>query len=196
MPIQKLLRSELEEFNKRLALHYGELDAGKPYFRLVWSDDVFEKRWMTHTDEGFQLLFPEVREVPKYRNWKPSRYILEGLQVIDPSTETDIPFRTSYEPLWTFQDSHGEYLIPIWPAIHMILETVRANQERKGEVKYKDPDSVPNEAIENQKARIDKLTTDLFGNETSVTTALSHRSGVGYGPGSSPNSGNNGGKEK
>lgn len=178
---------EFNEYNKRLSDIYGELEKGMPFFRLVWSDDVFEKRWMTHTDEGFQLLYPEVREVPKYRNWKPERYVLEGLQFISPEMESDIPFPISYEPIWTFEDKGGNYLPPIWPAIHFILETLKENTEKSNMVKYKDPDADPQEAIENKKVRVDKLVEDLFGNETNVTTALSHRSGVAYGPGSSPN---------
>ena len=185
--IHKLPNFMFIEINKRLGDLYGFMEPEKPYFRLVWSDDVLEKRWMTHTDEGFQLLFPEVREVPKYRNWKPSRYVLEGLQVVNHNVETDIPFDISYEPIWTFQDRHGEYLIPIWPAIKMILDTLKENVENKGQIKYRDPDSSPKEALENQEKRAKELEEALFGNETPITTALSHRSGVAYGPGSSPN---------
>lgn len=183
----RLTEATLREYNNRLRDVYGELDRDSPYFRLVWSDDVLEKRWMTHTDEGFQLLFPEVREVPKYRNWKKERYVLEGLQFIQEGVESDIPFKISYEPLWTFEDRHGEYLIPIWPAIHMILEAVKESQQNAGKVKYRDPDSTVGEAKEAQDRRLKEMEEALFGNETPITTALSHRSGVAYGPGSSPN---------
>jgi len=183
--IQKLLPSEFEAFNQRLIELYGRMDTNLPYFRLVWSDDVYEKRWMTHTDEGFQLLFPEVREVPKYKGWKSNRYVLEGLQEVQ--GETDIPAKISYEPIWTFQDRNGEYLIPIWPAIQLILETLKENVEKAGTVKYKDPESDPKEAMEVQEQRVKEYEEALFGNESKITTALSHRSGVAYGPGSSPN---------
>lgn len=183
-PVQKLQPYEFELFNRKLKELYGQFEDGRAYFRLIWSEDEFEKRRMTHTDEGFPLTYPEVRLVRKYRPQTKDRYVLEGLQEILPYTETDLIEKISYEPVWTFQDSKGNYLIPIWPAIHLILETIRANQEGKGTgipeyiiLGVKDTDD-PQEAARMKKERIDKMYEDLFGNETSVTDALARKSAI------------------
>lgn len=173
MEIQKIGREEFQIINSRLADKYGYFESIKPYFRLMWSEDILEKRWMTHTDEGMQLLHPEVREVPKYRHYIKDRYILEGLTVVPKFVETDLIEEISYEPLWTFETGNGEFLIPTWPAIHHILETVRNAQQNKGGVKYKEDTS-----IEAQEQRIKQLEEELFGNETPITDALAYGRGV------------------
>jgi len=195
MNIVKLDPYKFEELNKRLVDNYGKFDNGFPYFRLIWSEDILEKRRMTHTDEGFELIHPVVREVPKYRHYIRDRYILEGLTAVPEFAETDLVEKISYEPLWTFETSRGEYVIPIWEAIYFVLETVRHNQENagkpreyQGKILGENNDLSEPEKLENKRARVDNLEKELFGNETPIGDALSHRSGVGYGPGSSPNS--------
>jgi len=190
--MNKIPKFEFDEINRRLIDKYGKFE-DQPYFRLVWSNDCFEKRWMTHTDEGWKLLQPEVRLVPKYLDRK-DRYVLEGLMAVPLGVETDLTTPISYEPVWTFR--HGDnYVRPTWYAIWTILEIVRENQENAGasrefhgEILGVNEDLEKEEQLEKKQARVIELEKELFGNETAIGTALSHRSGVGYGPGSSPNS--------
>lgn len=183
--MQKLQQYELDEINNRLKDQYGLFESTFPYFQLVWSDDQYENRKMTHTNEGFELIHPEVRLVPKYRHYIRERYILEGLRSTIEQRETDLVEKITYEPIWTFEDKNGNFLTPIWKAIWYILETVRHNQENAGKgAKYKDPELIEGA----EEARYKELYEALYGNETPLTTALSHRSGVAYGPGSQPNS--------
>lgn len=179
MHIQKLSPEDFALYNRRLADNYGKLE-DKPFFRLVWSEDILETRLMTHTNEGIQLLHSEVRTVPKYRHYIRDRYILEGMTVVPKFVETDLVEELSYEPFYTFEDKHGEYLIPKWNVIHFVIENLRNATENAGKgPKYVDPDSKPEEAIENQKKRIDQLITDLYGEDrTEIADALHYRDGV------------------
>jgi hypothetical protein len=169
---------ELAELNTRLVTYYGQSLEGLPNYRVVWSEDQFEKRRMTHTDSGIQLIAPEVREVRKYKQWVQEKYILEKLTIISEMGETDLVEKLSYEPLFVFEDKNGNALKPVWSAIYFIMENIMHNMESKGYVKYKDPDGSQEEAIENKKARVDGLVADLFGNESPVGTALAHKEAV------------------
>lgn len=165
----KLQPYEFELINRRLTEKYGKMDDFSPYFRLVWSDSQFERRIMTHTDEGWPLIHPETRVVPKYKHYIRERYVLEGLQEV--KGETDLTTALSYEPIWTFEDKHGNYLIPRWDAIHFILQVVKRNQEQAGMYKKYDDLDTTAESIEK---RIDEIEKELYGNETSITDALAY----------------------
>jgi hypothetical protein len=188
--IQKLADKDLELFNRQLIDYYGQTD-DKPNWRLVWSPDVYEKRLVSHTREGLQLLRPELMEVRKYQ-YPEARYILEKLTVVPMFVETDLVEQLSYEPIWTFEKYNDkknlEFVLPNFAACRFVIEQV-CEQIRVGHyAKYKDPESNPKEEKEIREARIDGLVSELFGDESSITDALSVRQGVAYGPGSSPNS--------
>lgn len=168
---------QLLEINRRLEDKYGKMD-NLSYFRVIWSEDQLEKRWTEYTDEGWKLLYPEVRELPKYKQWVQNKYILEGLTAVPSITENDLVSPISYEPIWVFEDKHGNYLDPKWSAIYWILESLKSNQESQGKVKYKDPESNPEEALEIQKQRIKKIEEELFGNETSVGDGLAYNGAI------------------
>lgn len=170
----------LEIINKRLSDYYGKFEDGRQNWRVVWSDDQVEKRLMSHTDEGFELLTPVVREVKKYSYIK-HKYVLERLIPIPSFHGQDLVDKTSYEPVWTFEDSQGNPLPPIWEAIYLLIQVVKENLAGAGKkTPYKLPEEMGNtpEAIS---ARVDKLHEQLFGNETSLTDALGSDSAVGYG---------------
>lgn len=170
----------LETINKRLADHYGKFEDGRPNWRVVWSDDQLEKRKMTHTDEGFELLTPIVREVKKY-SYIHHKYVLERLIPIPAFHGQDLVDSTSYEPVWTFEDANGNPLPPIWEAIYLLIRTVKENLEGAGKrAPYKLPEEMGNtpEAIQ---ARVEKLQEQLFGNESKIGDALHLDTAVGYG---------------
>lgn len=172
---------ELEIINKRLAEKYGKLN-NSPCFRVSWSDDQFEHRKTEVTREGLRLTNPKVELLPKYW-WIKERYILEGLREvpIQDSADNIVGFKISYEIIWTFEDANENALSPKWNAVYLILETLKSNQENAGKVKYKDPNSDPEEALELKKQRILDLEKDLFGDETAVGDALAYKTGVTVG---------------
>lgn len=177
--IVKLSPSQLEEINKRLLDRYGETE-NKPNFRIVWSENELEKRWTQFTDEGLSLLQPEVRELPKYRQYVHDKYILEKLSVVPEFIKSDLVEKLSYEPLWVFETRKGEYLPANWGACKIIIEQMLDSVRTAGMTKHADPDGglTTPELIEKKRAEIEDLERTLFGNETDVGDALAYREGV------------------
>lgn len=172
------LTEKIESLNRQLIDLFGvDTLTGKAMWRIVWSEDQFEKRLMNMTDEGLYLIHPEVREVPKYRTYIKDKYILERLVLVPESQENDLPTtRLSYEPMWTFQDKDGNYLPPTLLASKFVVDAVYAAIGKKSLAKYKDPDA--ENPIESHVARVDALEKELFGNETPVGDALRIGTGI------------------
>jgi hypothetical protein len=167
------LREPIEDINKKLERDFGRFDDGRPNFRVIWSNDIFEKRWTAFTSSGIELLQPEVRELPKYRNWCPNRYILERLVPVP--KETDLLTKTSYEPAWVFQDRNQVYLPPFYDGCVFVIESIlEAGGKKGGFAKYKDETATE----EARQAMIQKVQDDLFGNETDVGDHLAYGTGV------------------
>lgn len=170
----------IQAINERLVRDYGKLDDLMPFWRVSWSEDQFEKRLSSYTDEGFELLFPEVRLLPKYKQWIQNKYILERLTVVPEIQQHEIPSdKITYEPVWVFENNKGEALPPNWSAIQLIIKSVHDAQGYKG-TKYKDPYSDPKTVLDVKKKEVEDLETALFGNETVLADALAYREGVGY----------------
>lgn len=167
------LREPIEEINKKLIQEFGYELTGQPRFRVVFSEDQYEKRWTSYTDEGFELLQPEVRLFPKYRQWVREKYILE--RFIPVHGETDLVEKTSYEPAWIFQDKKGNYLPPFFDGCRLVIESMYTAIGKKDTfARYKDK----NVSEEERLAHIKKIEVELFGNETDITDALAYGSGV------------------
>lgn len=167
------LRESIESINEKLLNEYGTEFGKSPKFRVVFSEDQFEKRVMDYTDEGFELLIPEVRLVPKYKQWIKAKYILERL--VPAPEDSDLTVKVSYEPLWTFQDNKGNYLPPFFEGCKLIIDNMFMNSGQRQYPKFKDDMSK-----EKYLANIEKTQSELFGNETDVGDALSYGSGVGF----------------
>jgi len=171
---------EFRKFNNQLIDDFGYFNFTKnPKFRLVWSHDELEKRLVTHTVEGLELLQPKVEERPKYRQWADNRWILEKLTEV-PTGEDELTVHpTSYEPIWTFTDRKGEYLEPNYKAAKFIINTLLGQTTSSGNMaKYR----TSNEEERQARIReIDELEELLYGNESKVGDALARDSAVGYG---------------
>ena len=159
--------------------------SGLPIWRVVFSEDQFEKRLGTYDDFSKAGLYlrtvTEVREVPKYRQWIKEKYVLEQLVVIPEASSGELPAaKISYEPLWVFQDGNGNYLPPRSDACKLIVDTVYAATGKSSLAKYKDPEGTAEEALELKKIQIDKIEEELFGEESSLNGAIVHGWGVGY----------------
>jgi hypothetical protein len=167
------LRETIENINKKLKEEFGyELD-GRPRFRVVFSDDQFEKRWIQFTDEGFPLLEPEVRELPKYRQFIQQKYILERLVPV--VGETDLIEKMSYEPCWVFQTKNQEYLPPFYDGCLLVIRSMYDAMGKAGTfTKYKDK----NVSKEEQLAHIERVEKELFGNETEMADNLHIGAGI------------------
>ena len=181
----------VERINDWLRREYGiETTSDRQIYRVVWANDQLEKRLMKFTDSGIELLFPEVREVPKYQQFRDT-YVLERLSYIDAPDHGELTVNiVSYEPIWSFVDNNLNPLPPRIDVCKIVIDSLHMAlySDKSGFAKYKDT----NEGVmkENDK-RLKEIQLELFSNETEVGDALAYGEGVGYtGP---SKIGNNGG---
>lgn len=171
---------EVARFNEWLKRDFGvDTVSGYPIFRIVWANNEMEKRLMRYTDSGVELLTPEIREVPKYRQWAKDRYILEHLCFVEVQTNEQLEMtvnRITYEPKWSFVDNKLNYLTPRYEVAKVVADIVLAAIHRDGSfgAKYKDNSGDPEE----MQKRVAGLQEELFGNETETGDALAHGEAV------------------
>ena len=167
------LRESIESINKKLLEEFGSEFGNAPRFRVVFSEDQYEKRLTNFTDEGFELIQPEVRLLPKYKQWIREKYVLERLVPV--TGETDLVVKVSYEPAWVFQDKHGNYLPPFYDGCKFVIESLFQAMGRKDTfVKYTDK----NLSVEEREAELKRVQDQLFGNETDVGDHLAYGTGI------------------
>jgi hypothetical protein len=175
---EKTLR---EDINKVLKEKFGTTIDGLAMWRVVWSSDQYEKVLTKFTDAGIELLFPEVRELPKYREFTKDRYILEHLVVVPDISKAELPSVTmSYEPIHTFWDGTGAYMAPAIAPCVFIAETVHAamDEARRGNGSMARYKQTTEEAA---KASIDEyndIYNGLYGAESGLGGAIVHKQGV------------------
>ena len=167
------LREKIEDINTKLVEEFGKELDGRPRFRVVFSEDQYEKRLTGYTDEGFELPQPEVRRLPKYKQWVHQKYILEHLIPLPESSE--LVEKMDYEPIWTFQDKHCNYLPPFFDGCKFVIESMLMAMGRRDTfVRYRDK----NVSKEEHEAHIKKVEDELFGNETDLCDDLHYGSGI------------------
>jgi hypothetical protein len=167
------LREEISDINNKLLEEFGTEFGNAPRFRVVFSEDQYEKRLTNFTDEGFALVFPEVRILPKYKQYIREKYILERLVPV--VGETDLLTKVSYEPAWVFQDKNGNYLPPFFEGCRHVIESMYSAIDKAGTfTRYKDK----NISVEERQAELKRVEDELFGNETDLTDNLHYGSGV------------------
>lgn len=179
----------VDVINKSLKdLYSVDIVTGQPIFRVVYSEDQFEKRWMDTTDSGIQLLNRELREVPKYRQWLQNKHLLERLVVVPEINANDLPGqKLSYEPLFVFESGNGDYLPPTLQICKFCIDNVLAAQaeikymqtgkvskDRHLMAKYKETNE---EHLKKQKDRIDSIQNELYGDESGLLGMTLNESG-------------------
>lgn len=165
------MAEKIETINQFLRDNYGiDTDDSLPIFRVVWSEDQFEKRLTEYTDTGIRLLTPEVRELPKYSYLK-DVYVLERRVLVPEMNQKELAgLQKSYEPLWNFKQEDDTPIPPTIAGCKFIIDAVYAAMGKKNLSKYKDPMEglTAQEAYELNRQRIDKITEELFGDESSL----------------------------
>lgn len=166
-----VLPQEIQDINEKLKRHFGvDTESGNPIWRVSWSSDQYEKRLTEYTKDGFLLLQPEVRELPKY-NYCKNRWILENYVFI-PDLTVDIEKAyafdmraKSYENMYTFEDGRtGDAIRPVFEACKFIIDLLAAQKGKTSLRKYIDTSENPEE----KEKRINKLQEELFGEESSL----------------------------
>lgn len=162
------LPEDVKRINTQLADNFGiDSISGRAIWRISWSNDQYEKRLSEFTPEGLQLLHPEVQTMRKYQHIR-DRWILERLCLIPDVNIGDLPSqKQSYECMYPFENAYTrEALPPKYEAARFVINTVYAAMGKKSLRKYVDDEAA--NPIEMQKQRIDKLTEELFGDESSL----------------------------
>lgn len=182
--MRQLTSSELTHINDWLIDHYGYFAEFLPKYRVVWSDKNYtEKRRGTFEDrtpEGlFIREFTGVREVRKYGHID-EKYVLERCFGV-PEGNEELVTKTSYEPIWTFMDRNGNFLLPLIDACWFIIEGIHSAENKVLGVKYKDPREDMNTLNEQNVARKRKIYEALYGDITPISDALDYGSGVAIG---------------
>lgn len=174
------MAENIETINQFLRDTFGiDTDDSWPIFRVVWSDDQYENRETKYTDSGIELLTPEVRRLPKYQ-WVQHAYILERRVLVpDDNLKELAGIKKSYEPLWVFIGGNGLPVPPTCQGCKFIIDAVYAAIGKKSMAKYKDPleGLTPEEANEVQKARIDQIELELYGDESGLKQETINESG-------------------
>lgn len=195
-------QSIVDVINSQLRDLYGcDIVTGMSIFRVIWSEDQFEKRYGTYDDfvPGTQIYLrtvTEVREVPKYRQWIHAKHLLERLVLVPEFQANELPTsKISYEPLWVFETGKGDYLPPRLDACKFVIDGVLTAQavatmvitgteqkDRPSLARYKDPAAGKSteEIVEHKKKKIDSLVNELYGDETGLMgSTLSKNQGGG-----------------
>jgi len=162
------LAEPIESINGQLVDLFGvDTGTGQAMFRVVWSEDQFEKRLTDRTDSGIQLLIPVVKLLPKYRQWIHEKYVLERLVIVPETNISELAgLKLSYEPLWVFKSDKDEYVPPTLWGSKFVIDTLYAAIGKQSLAKYVDEES--KHPIEAREKRIGKLTEELFGDESSL----------------------------
>lgn len=180
LPKPSALDEPLETINKRITDYYGLFES-QSKFRLVWSNDQYERRKIDETPEGLKLLNPIIATVPKYM-YARNRYILEKITPVPEQYIDSVGgLKLSYEPIWVFEDHKGEPVTPSWRLISLLFKSVEESfdrSQREGPIKQDEKDGNTLEAIQEREKALAEL---LYGNETDITDALAVGSAVGYG---------------
>jgi hypothetical protein len=129
--------TDIERLNKWLETQ-GKTVEGKIFYRLVWSNKIFENRYGLFRDFTESGLF--LREVYETRNVRKYNYIHERwvLEKWAPGSLTfcrELPdtIGGDYIPVYVYEDRNGNYLAPTEKSLKFILDFM-SGQVRKDRV--------------------------------------------------------------
>ena len=164
---------EIQRINQSLADSYGiDTVSGEPMWRVVFSDDQYEKRLSTHSEKGIEFIQPQVLELPKYR-WVNHKWILENLVIVPEYQQRELAgVKTSYECIFVFHDKDGKPLPPRYDVAQFVINLIEiAKGATPNVAKYtEDPEKASKELAEMEEY--------LHGNETDIGDALMFGTGV------------------
>jgi hypothetical protein len=162
------LAEPIESINQQLIDLFGlDTSSGQPMFRIVWSEDQFEKRLTDRSDKGLVLPTSVIKLLPKYKQWIKERFVLERLIIVPEVNIQELAgIKLSYEPLWVFQGRNDEYVPPTLWGSKFVIDTLYAAMGKQSLVRYVDEEA--KHPIETREKRIEQLTEELFGDESNI----------------------------
>lgn len=129
--------SEVDRINKILADKYGKSLTGLPFFRVVWSDSLFELRKGTFNEyygSIYLRTYEGVRRVRKY-NYIQQRWILERWCPNWMLQTPEIINHDGYEPLYLFEDKNRNPLTVNLRVCTYVIYCLMNPQLDKGQLK-------------------------------------------------------------
>lgn len=130
-------KNDIYKVNEHLRNVYGRDLLGRPYFRIVWSDEQLETRIGKVAEYYGHIFVREVdgaHKVPKY-SWIKHRWILEKLMYFDnPPRELPDTHKGSYEPIYVFWYPDHSPEPVTWDKVNWIVNTLTQRRpERRTE---------------------------------------------------------------
>lgn len=167
--IYKIINNELKKF--------GKAPCGSPLWRLVWSNNEYEKRLGTFEDSYGSIFLrrvTEVRETRKY-NYIDQRWILEKWFRVSNPELPDTLHKGSWEPIYVFESKSGEYLQPTLKTALFMVE--QYNYHANNRVL---PGARRAQIADEMQRRDDKELQDFMDSidVSEITNALALREGV------------------
>lgn len=175
------LSETIETINKQLVDLFGvDTVSGDAIWRVVFSEEQFEKRLGTYADytrEGIYLrTVTEVRFVPKYSQWIRQKYVLERLTIIPDINAEELPTsKVSYEPMYVFENFKGEPLPPRTDVCKILIDATYAAMGKKSMARYVDDYSQYTEEARDK--RINELMEYLW-DPSDMSEALHQKQGI------------------
>ena len=164
------LPREIQHLNRQLKHQFGlDTDDMQPMWRVVWSDDQFERRLDKFTPSGIELLYPEYQTLPKYQ-WIAGRWVLENRVLVPEVSQMELDgLKKSYECIYAFPTKEGMPIVPSFAACKFLADAILAvkGKESMG-AKYKHPlAGLTKEGVAHAKLEeIKKIEEELFGDES------------------------------
>lgn len=166
--------TDVYSINQQLQLHGLNLK-GEPLYRIVWSDFQTEIRYGRFREFMGKLFLREfigTKEVPKY-NFLSERWVLERWLLPELVYTPELPGSSqgSYEPIYVFQDKHGNYLPPNLKAAEFVVSRAEHPVHTTQEERMNEKDEIERKEIE---FYMDALEV------SPITNALHMKEAIGY----------------
>lgn len=167
-----LIMSDLAYINKKLVDTYGSTLDNRPKWQVVFAKDCLERRVCQYSESGMLLLYPEVREVPKYSVWQ-SFYILE--RAVPFKSLGEVVLGDGYECFYRFMDKDENPLPANWRYVNLLCRWAETGEFLSNK---KSPNDLTREEEAENEAEWKMYKEMLSGNETDIGDSLYYHEAI------------------
>lgn len=171
---------EYKLINRNLIKFYGKSPEGLPAYRIAFSTGLVEKRYGKFATYYGSIFIREemgVTEVLKYPYKEDKdKWILERLIPTIGNDELNRISKYSYEPLWIFRTTYGEYQKPIWKAVEFLIRMLTSPKLKESPQSLEDRDEreFQEEIARNVEMMDSSYIASMLGNREAVTVPSSY----------------------
>lgn len=165
-------RNVVDMVNKALKERYGVDDRLRPIFRVVFSEDQYEKRFGTFSDWYGKIFVREYRgmEVVKKYPYIRGRWVLEKLMqaMTDEVIGLDLDGH-SYEPVYTFEDKNRQELpVQLWAVEAIVKRLLGVMTGSVPKMTEDDVEAAEQASYDREVAYFDDYLADVQGGDVAV----------------------------